>query len=105
MFGAFFVKIISMYFVYIIYSAKLDNYYVGTTDDVGRRLNEHNSKKYLNSFTCKGIPWELKLSYLCDKSETAYKLERFVKRMKSRSFILKIIEDEAILDGICKNKL
>jgi putative endonuclease len=105
MFGAFFVKTISMYFVYIIYSTKLDNYYVGTTDDVGRRLNEHNSKKYLDSFTCKGIPWELKLSYLCDKSETAYKLERFIKRMKSRNFILKIIEDEAILDDICKNKL
>ncbi len=41
MFGAFFVKIISMYFVYVIYSAKLDNYYVGTTDDVGRRYKEH----------------------------------------------------------------
>ena len=46
MFGAFFVKAIFMYFVYIIYSTKLDNYYVGTTDDVERRLNEHNSKKY-----------------------------------------------------------
>ena len=94
-----------MYFVYIIYSTKLDNYYVGTTDDVERRLGEHNSKKYLDSFTCKGISWELKLSYLCEKSEIAYKLERFIKRMKSRKFIVKIIDDKTILDDICQNKL
>ena len=105
MFGAFFVKAIFMYFVYIIYSTKLDNYYVGTTDDVERRLGEHNSKKYLDSFTCKGIPWELKLSYSCEKSEIAYKLERFIKRMKSRKFIVKIIDDKTILDDICQNKL
>ena len=105
MFGAFFVKIISMYFVYILYSAKLDKYYVGTTDDVERRLFEHNSKKYSDSFTSKGIPWELKLSYSCDLSTTAYKLEKFIKRMKSRKFIHSIIEDVAILDAICKNKL
>jgi len=105
MFGAFFVKTISMFFVYIIYSAKLENYYVGTTDDVERRLFEHNSKKYLDSFTCKGVPWELKLSHLCEKSETAYKLERFIKRMKSRKFIVQIIEDKSILYDICQNKL
>lgn len=94
-----------MYFVYIIYSIKLDNYYVGTTDNVERRLEEHNSKKYLNSFTTKGIPWELRLSYLCVSSEKAYALERFIKRMKSRKFITQIIEDKTILDDICRNKL
>ena len=94
-----------MYFVYIIYSLKLDNYYVGTTDNVEKRLQKHNLKVYADSFTCKGIPWELRFSYLCDKSETAYKLERFIKRMKSRKFILKIIEDKTILDDICEKKL
>lgn len=94
-----------MYFVYIIYSTSLDKFYVGTTDNVERRLIEHNSKEYLNSFTCKGVPWVLKLSYLCDSSEKAYKLERFIKRMKSRKFIIKIIDDKKILDAICLNKL
>jgi putative endonuclease len=94
-----------MYFVYIIYSIKLDNYYVGTTDDVERRLYEHNSKMYPDSYTCKGIPWELKLSYLCEKSETAYQLEKFIKRMKSRKFIVKIIDNNNILDDIIQNKL
>ena len=94
-----------MYFVYIIYSVKLDNFYVGTTDDVQRRLQEHNSKTYPDSYTVKGVPWNLVLNYVCDKSETAYKLEKFIKRMKSRKFIVKIIEDSSILDDICLNKL
>ena len=52
-------KIVFMYFVYIIYSTSLDKFYVGTTDNVERRLIEHNSKEYLNSFTCKGVPWHV----------------------------------------------
>ena len=60
---------------------------------------------YPDSFTCKGIPWELKLSYSCEESETAYRLEKFIKRMKSRKFIVKIIDDKTILDDICQNKL
>ena len=35
-----------MYFVYILFSEKLDRYYVGTTGDVERRLFEHNSGFY-----------------------------------------------------------
>ena len=94
-----------MYFVYIIYSSKLDVYYVGTTDDVERRLQEHNLKIYSASFTTKGIPWDLVLSYLCKNSDEAYQLEKFIKRMKSRKFIIKVIEDVSILSDICKNKL
>jgi putative endonuclease len=94
-----------MYFVYIIYSSKLDTYYVGTTDNVERRLLEHNLKTYADSYTSKGTPWSLVLSYLCSNSDEAYKLERFIKRMKSRRFIEKIIDDEGILSDICKNKL
>ena len=94
-----------MYFVSIIYSVKLDNFYVGTTDDVQRRFQVHNSITYLFFYNVKGVPWNLVLNYVCDKSETAYKLEKFIKRMKSRKFIFKIIEDSAILDDICLNKL
>ena len=87
-----------MYFVYIIYSDKLNRYYVGTTDDVERRLSEHNHDFYKNSFTSKGIPWDLKLSYKTPSSQKAYDLERFIKKMKSRVFIEKILADPNILD-------
>jgi putative endonuclease len=44
--------------VYIIYSAVLRRFYTGTTDDVTKRIEEHNSKEYPGSFTSKGIPWD-----------------------------------------------
>lgn len=36
---------INMYYLYILKSLKDDNLYVGTTDDVEKRLEEHNSGK------------------------------------------------------------
>ena len=51
------------------------------------------------------MPWDLVLSYLCKNSDEAYKLEKFIKRMKSRKFIIKVIEDVSILSDIYKNKL
>ena len=89
-----------MFFIYILFSEKLNRYYVGTTDDVERRLLEHNSIVYPDSFTSKGIPWQLKFKYTCDSSEQAYKLERFIKKMKSRKFIERLIDDEMIIADI-----
>ncbi|MBG6110260.1 putative endonuclease [Flavobacterium sp. CG_23.5] len=93
-----------MYFIYIIYSKKLDRYYIGTTDKVEVRLLEHNSGFYNDSYTVKGIPWELNLSFECESSEKAYRLEKFLKRMKSRVFLEKVIVDPDILLDI-QNKL
>ncbi len=86
-----------MFGIYILFSEKLNRYYVGTTDDVGRRLLEHSTILYPNSFTSKGIPWELRFSYICAASEQAYGLELFIKKMKSRKFIERLIENEKIV--------
>ena len=61
---------------------------------------EHNVGFYNESYTVKGIPWALVLSYACESSDKAYMLERFIKRMKSRKFIERIIDDFRILDDI-----
>ena len=37
------------YHVYVIYSKSKDTYYVGSTGDLGRRLNEHNTHLTPNS--------------------------------------------------------
>jgi putative endonuclease len=42
-----------MFYLYIIYSAKLDRYYVGYTADIEVRIVQHNSG--LSSFTSKAI--------------------------------------------------
>jgi len=46
-----------MYTVYIIYSKKIDKYYIGFSSDVTDRLRRHNSKS--KGFTFAGRPWVL----------------------------------------------
>ena len=92
-----------MYFVYIIYSQKLSRYYVGTTDNVEQRLIEHNTIIYQNSFTSRGIPWELNWKTDPLMSEVAYKLDRFIKSMKSKKFIERVMNSpELVVDIISK---
>ena len=93
-----------MYFIYIIHSRKLDRYQAGTTNDIEKRLCEHNSGFYAEAFTVKGAPWELRLSFECESSQKAYELEKFLKRMKSSVFLEKVIANQGILVDI-QNKL
>ncbi len=44
-------------YVYILHSERLQRYYVGSTEDVQRRLQEHNAGK--SHSTRGGVPWEL----------------------------------------------
>ena len=88
------------YYIYILYSHKLKRYYIGTSDDPKRRLLEHNEVKYDKAFSAKGIPWEMKLYYACKSSSNAYELERFIKRMKSKVFIERVLQNPKILEEI-----
>lgn len=44
-----------MWFVYILYSATSDRYYVGYTADVRERVCQHNDG--WGRYTRRGIPW------------------------------------------------
>ena len=46
-----------MFRIYIIFSQSLQRYYVGSTDNVEKRLQEHNSGK--SKSTRAGVPWNL----------------------------------------------
>ena len=46
-----------MYSTYILWSEKLQKYYVGHTDNLSRRIIEHNTGK--SSYTKLGKPWSL----------------------------------------------
>ena len=70
---------------YIIYSIKIDRYYVGHTDDFINRIEMHNTG--FSPYTSKANDWRLFLLIPCkDKSEAA-RVERHIKAMKSRSYI------------------
>jgi len=78
-----------MYHTYILYSKRLDRYYVGHTGDLPNRLKAHNQG--LARSTKGGIPWELvyKESYLT-RSE-AMRREYVIEKWKSRKLIEELI--------------
>ena len=81
-----------MFYIYILYSVSSDLFYVGYSSDPIRRLNEHNFKPF-NNFTAKHRPWELKAFFQCATNETeAIKMERFIKKQKSRRLIEQLID-------------
>jgi putative endonuclease len=74
--------------VYILYSSKLNRFYTGQTSlSAEERLEEHNSKFYKNSFTAKGIPWNIFLVIRCQSKFQAISIEQHIKRMKSKKYI------------------
>jgi putative endonuclease len=86
-----------MFVVYIIYSKKLNRYYIGTTDDFERRYAEHNSHHFSDSFTSKVIPCDKFLVIGSLTSDQAYKIETHIKRMKSKTYISNLIKYPKII--------
>ncbi|MEI8110876.1 MAG: GIY-YIG nuclease family protein [Chitinophagia bacterium] len=75
--------------VYIIYSASLDTYYIGSCKDFNIRLTQHNSGR--NKSTKGGKPWELKYEEKFGTNQEARKREAAIKKMKSRKYIKQLI--------------
>ena len=78
-----------MYKVYIIYSKSIDKYYVGYTNEIDRRIKEHNRVK--GKFTDRGIPWEIVYTENFDDKNDAIKREAEIKAKKSRKYIESLI--------------
>jgi putative endonuclease len=78
-----------MAFLYILYSEKLDKYYVGACTDLDRRLYEHNIGH--SKFTKTGIPWIVKYTEEHDDLPSAKKREQYIKKQKSRKYIEDLI--------------
>ena len=78
------------YFVYILYSKILDRFYIGTTNNIERRLAQHNRphKGYTNS----GQSWILLYSEQFVSKKDALIRELYIKKKKSKEFIEKLIK-------------
>jgi putative endonuclease len=71
--------------VYIIYSAKLDKYYVGYTEHLSIRLNQHNNGE--STFTSKANDWILKYTEAFDSREMVHGRELEIKRKKVENIL------------------
>ena len=79
-----------MAYMYIIYSAKVNKYYIGACTNLERRLYEHNIGH--SKFTSTGIPWELKYTEQFASLPEAKKRELEIKKKKSRIYIDQLIQ-------------
>jgi putative endonuclease len=78
-----------MYYCYILYSSKIDKYYIGYTSNIEGRLSRHNCSK--RGFTATGKPWALKYYEKFDTKQAAMNRERELKSWKCRSTIEDLI--------------
>jgi len=85
-----------MYYVYILYSELADKYYVGHSLDPWSRLVQHLSNsgdKYTGSYK----DWKLVGVFEVSQNKgAADKVEKFIKRQKSRKLIEKILEENFV---------
>ena len=85
-----------MYYVYVIRSEVDGRLYKGITDDIKKRLNEHNRGKQKST---KGyIPWKLIYFEEVSDRKEARKREKYLKSGSGREFLKKIIGPVAQLD-------
>ena len=77
--------------VYILFSKKLNKYYVGSSSDIDRRITEHNSGK--SKFTSRGMPWRLMYTEVFLTLIEAKKRELQIKKRKSRIYIEELISN------------
>jgi putative endonuclease len=68
----------SVYYVYILRSLKTDRFYIGHTDDLARRMEEHNTGRG-GRYTRQNGPWTLLYSETHPDRTSAVKRERYLK--------------------------
>jgi putative endonuclease len=78
-------------YLYILHSQKNDIFYVGSTNDIDRRIRQHKSGN--SKYTSGILPIELVFSQVFSSLEEARKAEFWLKRQKSRSFLKRIIAE------------
>lgn len=85
-----------MYWVYILRSDSTDRYYIGQADNLENGINAHRSGK--GKYTRIAADWYVVYRKEYEIRTQAKKVEDFIKRQKSKTFLEKIISGEIDLD-------
>lgn len=85
-----------MFYLYILKSRRTGKYYIGSTGDLARRVREHNGElapKFQGGrSTVAARPWELVFQAHYASRSCALAAESYVKGMKSKHWIEKLVE-------------
>ena len=76
------------FYVYILQSeSSAEHYYVGFTENLKKRLQEHNNGKLPN--TARFRPWRIKTAHAFADKARALAFERYLKSASGRAFTKK----------------
>ncbi|MFD2568633.1 GIY-YIG nuclease family protein [Pseudotenacibaculum haliotis] len=79
-----------MFYVYVLYSEKFSRTYTGFTNNLERRLKEHNAKR--NKSTKAFVPWSIIYKEEVETRVLAREREKYLKSGIGRDFIKTIIK-------------
>ena len=93
-----------MIFCYILFSHHLDKFYIGANrEGLDRRIEKHNSDFYGESkYSASAVDWTLFLAIPCQTFSQAVNIERHIKRMKSRVYILNLKKYPELVEKLLK---
>ncbi len=77
---------VAVYYIYVLENAK-GKFYVGQTDNLERRVEQHNSPGESRRYTAKHGPWQLVWSEPHGDRASAMAREKQIKAMKSARWI------------------
>ena len=80
-----------MYYVYILQSQFDNSFYIGYSQDVNKRLLQHNNGE--SKYTAGKRPWQLVYFETYHSKTDALKREKFLKRQRNKSFYESLISN------------
>ena len=86
--------------VYILYSKSIDKFYTGSCNDLEKRLVQHNSKEFDNSYTRQITDWKLYFAIYNLDYQQARKIEKHIKSMKSREYFQNLKKYPEMVDNL-----
>ena len=80
----------SEYCVYVLYSKEIDAFYIGQTINLEVRITEHLLQSMEEAYTSRAKDWALFYLLKCNSRHQAILIERHIKRMKSRDYLINL---------------
>ena len=84
----------TMFYLYILYSALLDKFYVGSTSNIEIRLKKHLSNH--KGFTSRAKDWKVTYMEEFESKVEAQKREKQIKNWKSRKMIRALVAQDKV---------
>lgn len=86
---------------YILYSPSLDKFYTGITQEsVESRLEKHINSSYGSHYTSQAKDWTIFLEISCTSVAQSMKIEKHIKKMKSKKYIFNLKDYPEIIEKL-----